>query len=464
MTKFNQFVQKKREGGLSTASTSDLKSELSKREKSPNIFPLDVFSDKIKPFIESLHNGYDIPRSFIGLTLISAYSTAIGTSYIITTNGHDGFYLPVWGCLIGMSSSGKTLVFNQIYEPLLAIQNKMDDDWNELTKGMPESQIKEQKLNTVVYRDAHIPTLVRYVMPDNPKGTAKFSDELIEWINGMNQLSKKEGTDEQFWLSSWNCTSYSGIRAGKAKFVIPRPFINIIGGIQRKKLPKLFANDRDSTGFVYRILFAKSEEEKIAEADPEYNIPEQWRNVHSDSLNRLYNNLEVDDQTIAKKCILTPEAVKIYRFWTSHVISQINKMQDLDEKEVHSGIFGKIKEYALRFVAILHLSDKALSLNYDHHTSWRQEEFVDKAVMERAIKLAEYFYCTAVETYESVSTTIVAPKEVLYASTLMKMGKTEREIAQFLWQDNTDAAKKRMNRQLKKWIKDYPRVFNSVAK
>ncbi|WP_420575258.1 DUF3987 domain-containing protein [Ekhidna sp.] len=466
MNEFEKFREKLRKNGngVATKSTQDLLDEISKRKKIPNIFPLEVFPEPIKPFLESLSQGYDLPRSFVGLCMLSAYSTAIGTSYIVTTNGKDGFYLPVWACLAGMSSSGKTLVFSKTFKPLLNIQSEMDNDWSNQTAGMSDSQIKDQQLKTVVYRDAHIPTLVRYVIPDNPKGVVKWSDELLEWINGMNQLTKKEGTDEQFWISSWNCTPYSGIRAGKAKFVLPRPFVNVIGGVQHKILPKLFAKDRDSTGFIFRLLFATAEEEKIADADPEFEIPEQWEELHKESLNRLYKDLAVEDHSETKKCILSGDAVKVYRVWTNHMINSINKMEDLDERELNAGVFGKIKEYALRFAAILQLAEKSLDHNYDGYHSWRGEMNVDSSTMERALKLADYFYKSALETYERVNTTLVAPQEVIYAATLMKMGKPAREIAQFLWKDDSGAAKARMNRQLKKWIANYPRVFNSIAK
>src|SRR5690606_25830975 len=125
-----------------------------------------------------------------------------------------------------------------------------------------------------IYRDAHIPTLVRYVLPDNPKGVSKHSDEIMEWLNGMNQLSKKEGTDEQIWLSTWNGRSYSGIRSGVDTSVLHRPCVNVVRGIQPTVTCRLYAEDRGSSGFIFRLLFAVPEKVKCATPSQLSHMPD----------------------------------------------------------------------------------------------------------------------------------------------------------------------------------------------
>jgi hypothetical protein len=462
---FKNFTDKKREKGLATKATEELKAEIQKREQNENIFPLEVFNEKTKPFLEALNVHYDIPRAFIGLTMLSAYSSAIGTAYTVSTNGNDEIFLPVWACLTGMSSSGKSLAIKKIYKPIMDIQDQFDKDWDEKTADKTAFEIKNEQMDTIIYRDAHIPTLVRTIMPDNYKGVVKYADELIEWINGMNQLSKKEGTDEQFWISSWNCSPYSGIRSGKEKFVLHHPFVNVLGGVQYKILSRLFAKDRDSTGFIFRMLFANTEVDKIAEVNPEYQMPEEWTQIHAQCIDRLYKDLPVSkEEWQPKKCQLNPDAVIEYRLWNQLMVMKINNLEDADEREIQSGIYGKMKEYAMRFAAILHLADKAYKENYDSYFSWREEESIDSETMKRAIKLANYFFQSGLDTYDRVSHSVTAPKEVIYAAAYMKMGKPAKDIAYLLWNQDSAAAKKRMNRQLNKWVKDYPRVFNAVSK
>jgi hypothetical protein len=462
------FTKLMKNGGpLSTYSMDDIKEELMKRDNTKNVFPLDVFPEMLKPFINCLNKQYDIPRSFVGLSLLSAYSTAIGTAYTVTTNGKDLLHLPVWAALVGISSSGKTIALNHAFQPLTEIQNELDYAWEEKTAGLTLEQINRSKLDTVVYRDAHIPTLVRSILPDNPKGVVKMSDELLEWINGMNQLSKKEGTDEQFWISSWNCTNYSGIRSGKQKFVIHKPFVNVIGGAQYSVLPRMFGKDRDTTGFIFRLLFALPDADKIAEPDPTFDIPEEWSNRHKSVIYRLYKDLPVEyANEKPRRCRLSPDAVKVYMAWTKTKIRTINALTDLQDRDIHSGILGKIKEYCLRFAGILHLVDRALQPGYEENgfLNFKQEEVITSETMERSLRLAEYFYASASEIYYKVQTSMTAPAEVLIAATMMKMGKDTREMAALYYGFDDDKYKLKMWRQVKKWILEYPKVFNAVAR
>jgi hypothetical protein len=452
---------------LSAANTSDLQDELEARETNKNIFPLEVFNDEAKPFIEALNFHYDIPRSFIGLSLLCAYSTAIGTAYAVSPNGTTLIYLPVWGCLAGISSSGKSLAMDMVFQPLAKIQAEFDQDYLEKAKGLSAEKIARLQIDTVLYRDAHIPTLIRYVMPDNHKGVSKFSDELLEWINGLNSMSKKEGTDEQFWISSWNCKGYSAIRSGKDKISIPRPFVNIVGGVQPTVLHKMFAKDRDTTGFIFRLLFAVPEVIKIAEPESDYSLPLEYIESHEEIIRALYFELPVEDPfENPKKCILSKEANKLHQEWTKMMIGKINRMESIRDKEIHSGILGKIKEYALRFSAILHLVDKAYRQNKSDDPTFyfSADERITSGVMERALKLADYFYQSAVDCYNTVEQDLIAPADVVQAAVMFKGGHPMKKIANILYHDDSKKSEMKIRRNIKKWIRDYPKLFNANTK
>lgn len=466
MSNFKKFLAAGT-SSVATASDEEIMTEINKRDRTINPFPLDVFNDQIKPFITCLNKHYDIPRSFIGLTLLTAYSTAIGTAYCVTSNRSDLIFLPVWGALTGISSSGKSLVITKCFHKLNEIQQQFDIEWEQKTQGLSSDKIIQQKIETVIYRDSHIATLVKSVLPDNPKGVIKYSDELIEWINGMNQLSKKEGTDEQFWISSWNCTNYSGIRSGKQKFIVRRPFTNVIGGMQYRVLHKLFAKDRDTTGFVFRLLFALPELDKIAEPDLGFQMPSEVQGVHDLCLDRLYKSLPIIDASDdIRKCVLLPEATILYNKWTKDRILKINSIQELDDRDIHSGILGKIKEYAIRFAAILHLVDRALDPKFgnEFYTNFKIEEYINEGTMERALRLADYFYASAVEVFEIVQKSLNAPAEVLATAFMVKRGKSYAEIGEMLYGSKNNCNKVKASRAVKKWINDYPRVFGAIAK
>jgi hypothetical protein len=457
----NEFLEFIENSHLSVESTQEMTEELEKRKKQSNPFPLHVFHPAIKPYLSYLHQKLDLPKSFVGLALLSAYSSAVGTAVAVEMGSKLSFF-PVWGCLEGIASSGKSLVIKNILSPLQQIQDDYDSKWLELQERLSKEDRMKEKMHTVMFRDVHIPTLVRSVMPDNPKGVTKLSDEILEFINGMNALSNKEGTDEQFWLSAWNCQNFSGIRSGKDKFVVPRVFANVIGGIQPTLTYKLFAKDRDTSGFIFRFLFAVPEEHKISLPDMSFTMPEQVEKIHTDALTKLYTELIVENSYDRPNTIsLNREALQMYSDWKVAKTRKINRMEGIHTKEIHSGVLGKISDYAIRFAGLLNVSDQA----YDQ-PNWRfiPHSIITTNEMSRALELADYFYNSAVEVYERVNESIIAPPDVLRFAAMIharmsyqKIGDAEysREIK------SAEARKKKAERTLRAMIQKYPKVFRA---
>jgi hypothetical protein len=460
---------KSKENGLATFSDNDIDAEQQRRAMQENIFPLDVFHPKIKPFINALAKHYDLHRSYIGLCLLSAYSSGIGTAYTVSTNGKDRIYLPVWACLLGLSSSGKTLAINKIIDPLKKIQDEYNLEWDDRTKMMTDDQIRRETMPTLMYRDIFTPTLVRYVIPDNPKGLCKMADELLEWINGMNPGQRgKDGTDEQFWLSVWNCTQYDAVRSGKQKYVCKRPFINIIGGTQYKVLPHFFEKNRDTSGFIFRLLFAIDDRSKIAEVDPHFEMPKEWQSPHDHCINFLYRQLPVTStEEEPGMCLLLYDAIRIYHTWVMKKVKEINDLEDVEERELQAGIFGKTKEYTLRFAALLHITDKVYDSDQAESilsVNLNKQEYISAATLERALKLAEYFHRSSEIAYERVKKQRYAPHDAMVCANLLKRLDKRyslTDIAEVIYGGRTASAISKLRRNMKKWYVDYYWLFNT---
>ncbi|MFD2163701.1 DUF3987 domain-containing protein [Paradesertivirga mongoliensis] len=476
---FHDWINTNRSTEVSTATTSDLRHELEKRDSQNNVFPLEIFHPNIKPFLNELHTKYDIPRSYIGLSMLITYSTAIGTAYAVSRNGSDRMTLCCWGCFNGISSSGKSLAMDMCMAPLNELQNDLDAEWDAETKGITDDARMRKFIKMIIYRDAYIPTLIRSIMPFNPKGVLKDSDEILEWINGLNSLGKKESTDEQFWISAWDGRKYSAIRSGNQKTNIPRVFTNVVGGIQPDLLYKLFKNDRGSSGFIFRLLFSSPEVFKIAQPEPGYDIPYELKQMHANHVKRMWTDLPVEDgYEEPKVCIMTKEATSLIDTWQRNKANEINQIRDTREMNVHSGILGKMKAYAYRFAGILAVSDFAFEAykntanvfvnefgNLDRSNVFYPNELpITEKLMERAIMAAEYFFKSAVDIYEAVDNSITAPLEVMQMAALVKAGRSIQFIADALLDKRLTpkARKSAMNRKLKKAILDYPKVFGAV--
>lgn len=454
----------------STISNEALEYEIKIRER-VGAFPLHVFHKDVLPFINSLVDVYDMPRSYVGLSMLMAYSTAIGTAAAVYENEEMPNFLGAWGCLIGVSSAGKSLCNAFIFRPIYEKQKEYDRAWNTETEGLTPYERSQQKLKTAVFRDVHVATLMRYVMPDNPKGVLKDADEILEWINGMNQMSKKgEGTDEQFYLSSWNCRTYSAIRSGKDKYTISRPFINIIGGVQPSVAPKLFANNRDTTGFIFRVLFAPPEKHKIARPNMGAEVNPEFQKIHNDALKMMLEKLPVEeDDQQPWKWRLSPHAKDLKKKWMDETINRINSMNDLNEIEIHSGIYGKIQEYINRFAGILAVADYTYWKLHDgqkttfdldtreYMTSMPQ--VIEGGVMSRALELANYFYRSAAETHRIVSVDLSVPPKVITLALMFRQGKSLAAMSEFYY-GNKDS-KMKMKREIEKLVKKYSKTFGA---
>jgi hypothetical protein len=241
----------------------------------------------------------------------------------------------------------------------------------------------------------------------------------------------------------------------------------VIGKAQYPILAKLFAKDRDTTGFVFRMLFALPEVDKIAQRDVDFTMPEEWTLLHQKSLNRLFKDLPVNEiLEDPKRCIIDPAAKKLLDQWRREKTKTINRIDNSTEIKIKAGILGKVSEYALRFSAILHLSDKTFDPAYDgdFQTNFRRDEFISIATMERALLLADYFNESANEVYEMVQKALNAPPDVLATAFMMKRGKSFSEIGEMLYGTRNDKNKVKARRQVQRWIEEYPRAFGAYAK
>lgn len=451
-----------RENNLATASDSELTAEQERRRLS-NPFPLHIFHPKMKPFIEALHKEYDLPRSYIGLSLLSAYSSAVGSAYHIKQNKLGTMYFPVWACLEGISSAGKSLVMNQIFKPLYQIQEELEEEWFKEIEGKNDGEIAAMKPQQLIYGDAHIPTLIKNVMPHNPKGILQDADEILSWINGMNQLAGKgkEGTDEQFWMKSWNCKIHRKTLSGNKFFVIKKPYLNVFGGAQPSIMHKLFKNDRDTTGFIYRLLFAVPETHKIAEPNLSFDMPEEWEKLHNKCLNSLYRGLPMYEDSESREMLVDPRALALYNKWSRDKSQEVRMIDDILLKEKVSGIYGKMKEYCLRFAGLLHISDKA----YDGQT-FELREVIRESTMARAIEAANYFYDAAKEVTDRVNKSVIADADIIRFASYAKAGFSFQKMGDMEYPDikSPDARRARASRTVKKYIQEYPKIFGADVK
>ncbi len=95
---------------------------------------------------------------------------------------------------------------------------------------------------------------VSYIHAQNRRGLCLWSDEISARFKNFNRYNN--GSEEQFWLSVFSCKPViSDRKNAKSSVFITRPFIPVIGTIQKNILNDLAKDDRSSNGFIDRILF-----------------------------------------------------------------------------------------------------------------------------------------------------------------------------------------------------------------
>lgn len=470
---FKDSIRKK---SLKFHDTTDIQKELLQRQKESNPFPLHVFHPRVHPVMNRLIQDYRLTPSYVGASFLAAYSSAIGTAYTVSQNEHaDPMFLAIYLGLVGDSSQGKSTAINKAFAPIKTISDQYSQDYDEQTKGMSDEHQRESKFREWIIRDVRVPTLLKDSLPANPKGVVKLQGEIIEWIKGMNPGGKREGTDEEFWISTWNCDPYQKTLSGNRRYYIPSPFVNIIGGVQWDVVPEIFDGKRSTSGFAYRILFAVPENENVAWRIKGAYTPANEMAAHEKCIQRLHEDLAVTDVYHEPyRCILTPDAEQLHYDYFDELRQQIDDMDPQLARKA-KGIFGKMVEYSLRFAAILHLHHKSLDPGYgtDFGTGFAQREPIVSKTMQYALDLTSYFYRAAQEVNERVEKLIIAPPEVLLMAGMLKNGKTYRQMLDVYYQDDNkfqaekelnpkncyEKYRKRLKRTIESYQRDYPKAF-----
>lgn len=176
-------------------------------------------------------------------------------------------------------------------------------------------------------------------------------------------------------------STISDRKNAKSSIFIKRPYISIIGTIQKKILNELAKGERSSNEFIDRILFVMLNlQQKARWNDKELpgNIEQEWNAIINKPIEQEYAINEHGE--IEPHIFLFTEDVKkrLYE-WQLHFL----ELCDRETNDTLVSIYCKLEIYIIRFCLIIQLArmvcgecDKA---------------GIDLLTVERAIKLTEYF-------------------------------------------------------------------------
>jgi hypothetical protein len=220
----------------------------------------------------------------------------------------------------------------------------------------------------------------------NKRGVGLYKDELVGFLNDMNKYRK--GSDEQFWLESFNNGNYTVNRVTKEPIMINNICINMIGTIQNEVLNRI-VTEYQGNGLIDRFLFTSSENKVYPLTDIE--IDDKFSEYWNDILLRMNQNWIYRTDTDTEVIQMTSSAFKLYQDIDLQFVGIQNSE---DESQDIKNYLSKMKTYVPRFALILAMSESIISQNYI---------IVDEKHMINAGRLADYFVQTARNVFDATA-------------------------------------------------------------
>ena len=328
--------------------------EIDSTQKSSLDFPIDVFPQNLQTFIAQLNDTLNYSKSFLALSAMFTVATINGNCYKLKVK--NGWTAPsvFWFSILGEPGTMKTHPVSMMIAPLTNIdkENKFifDNQVNdyEMMSDKEKKALKKPRFKQTLISDYTLEAL-HGVHEFNKRGIGLYKDELIGFLNDMNKYRK--GSDEQFWLESFNNKSYIVNRVTKDPLYIDNININIIGTIQPQELNKMIVN-YGSNGLIDRFLYSAAEWQIYPLSRKE--IDEAWITWWNKSIQNCNSFFAYNSPDDCKTLSMTAEALDLF-----YCIDQ--RLIDMQCKENITsnmrGYINKMKTYLPRFALLMALFD-----------------------------------------------------------------------------------------------------------
>ena len=363
-------------------------------QSTTNAFPVHVLPDRLQRIIRELHDSNGFPVDYTAVSMMAALSVAVGNSHRVEVkrNWHESAILYI--AIVGRPGACKSHPLAFAMRPLVNADWKNNLDYQKKYAEYQQAiaMSRKERVHAGFEQFPKEPKRLRYLVSDvtqeglsaihshNPRGLCLWVDELSAWFKNFTRYNN--GSEEQFWLSVFSAkTTISDRKNAKSSIFIKRPYISVIGTIQKKILSELAKGERSSNGFIDRILFVMPNlQQKARWNDKELpeNIEQEWNGIIGKLIQQEYalNEFgEIEPQIL----LFTEDAKRRLYEWQHH----FSELCDRETNDTIVSIYCKLEIYIIRFCLIIQLA------------RWTCGECdktcIDLLTVERAIKLTEYF-------------------------------------------------------------------------
>lgn len=444
-----------------TVSTEELKLEIAHRaDQDIPRFPLEVFPNAIKPYLDFMCQDMGIPVAFTGTAILGALATAIGSSVYVE---HKTFKekMNLYTVLVGETSMGKGESWKYASKPLDKWQKQMRAEADAANQAALE-EAKEEKAGggfgyfkpsqkTIMIKDFNYASLIETIK-QNPRGVCGVFDEYGSFFKKAGKRGNEELLDEvTTWWQSFN---------GHQKNLITRVDIipgetfclNLHGGTQPKFI-KYWMGDNYDSGFFQRFLFAFHPGFEYADKDLNTDFPEARYAPYEKLIDDIYNNFKMFQHGHqGKKLKLSGKAhVAFELFYQWGKKWRGEEGLEAEQRNTRAGIMGKMLQYVLRFAGILQLCEN-LTIGFDPLDRVNEEN------MYKAIKIAKYYMASGEQAVLSVMNNTYVPYDVMYFAMVLK--KNHYNLSKV--QESIGMHRNTVRKYYNQYKKKYPKLFQNT--
>ena len=235
---------------------------------SDSAFPIGIFPSEIRNIIADVHECQGFPIDYIASAMLVAIAVGIGNTHLVQFKRGWQESAMLYVALVGRPGTNKSHPLSFAMKPFLDFdyqENKLyEQAYSEYDKVVRMS--RKERIEAGHSEQPTEPIRRRFIVSDitpeglsfihaqNKRGLCLWTDELSAWFKNFNRYNS--GSEEQFWLSVFSAKATISDRKGnRSSIFIKRPFISVVGTIQKKILGELSKGERSSNGFIDRILF-----------------------------------------------------------------------------------------------------------------------------------------------------------------------------------------------------------------
>jgi hypothetical protein len=224
-------------------------------------FPVQVFPAKMQRIILELNTTCGFPIDYTASAMIAAISVAIGNTHRIEVKRNWQESAIVYIAIVGRPGDCKSHPLTFVMRPLVNADWKNNQEFQKKHCEYQQAVAMSRKERISVGLDEFPkePKRLRYLVSDvtqeglsaihshNPRGLCLWVDELSAWFKNFTRYNT--GSEEQFWLSAFNgSTTMSDRKNCQNSIFIKRPFISVVGTIQKRLLTELANGERAANG------------------------------------------------------------------------------------------------------------------------------------------------------------------------------------------------------------------------